>query len=113
MALPAWLHSTVKPLTPGVHRLLLGAAVVLLVVVATVLLAKWGSRGEAQLEQLAEPARRALYYRTLADLELCATSAGRALGDHCTRQAEFIQGFPECDAACQSLVRSWVRIPTR
>lgn len=81
--------------------------------VAVLLWSKWGSRGEAQLERLSGEQRRALYDRTLADLELCATAAGAALADHCTHQAALVVKFHACDAACQELARPWQGLPTR
>jgi len=87
--------------------------VALALVIAGLLWSNWGSRGEAQPEQLSEAQRRALFERTRADLELCATTAGTALGDHCAHQAELIVRFSECDEACRELAQSWQKGPTR
>ena len=112
IALPAWMHRVHGP-SPVTRHALISVAVIGLLVVAALLWAKWGSRGEAQLERLSNDQRRALYTRTLADLELCATSSGVALGEHCARQAAFIVRFSECDASCKNLANGWLSRPSR
>jgi hypothetical protein len=88
-------------------RVLIVTALVLAFVTAALLWTRWGSRRHAQIEQLADADRRALYDRTLADLRLCSTAAGSALKEHCSHQAELILSFSECDAACRELAGAW------
>jgi hypothetical protein len=92
---------------------MIASALVLALVASALLWTRWSSRGEAQLEQLTDQDRRALYDRTHADLELCATAAGSMLGDHCSHQAELILRLSECEAACRELAGAWQKAPTR
>jgi hypothetical protein len=69
---------------------------------------------ERAIRALPDAERKALYQRTLADLEsVCARPHASNLDDHCRDQAEFILQFPECDAACGRLARSQLAHPTR
>jgi hypothetical protein len=103
-----------RPVLPRIPRKILIAIAVAVAFAAAALLWSHGERrGQARLERLSATERAALYRRTLSDLELCATSAGAALGDHCAHQAELISAFPECDAACRELAAPWKAVPTR
>jgi hypothetical protein len=108
-----WLSGRHQSLTLGPRRALIAAALVLAFVTAALFWTRWGSRGRAQIEQLPDADRRALYDRTLADLRLCATAEGFALREHCSHQAELILSFSECDAACRELASPWQARPTR
>jgi hypothetical protein len=113
IALPAWLSGRGHG-SPALSRHFLVAMVLVLALIAAALLwTKWGGRSEPRLDQLPAADRRALYERTRADLELCASGAGAALADHCAHQAELIVAFPECEASCQSLAGRWRSTPTR
>jgi hypothetical protein len=113
VAFPAWIPRSGQPLSGLSRRVLIVTGLVFAFMVAVLLWSRWGSRGEAQLERLSGEQRRALYDRTLADLELCATNAGAALADHCAHQAELILKFHECDESCQELARAWQNALTR
>jgi cytochrome b pre-mRNA-processing protein 3 len=110
---PEWFSGRQHRLSLASRRILIASALILAFAFAVLLWTRWSSRGEAQLEQLSDPERRALYDRTRADLELCATAAGATLGDHCRHQAELILRFSECDAACRELANVWQKTPKR
>jgi hypothetical protein len=59
------------------------------------------------LSHLPSESRKALYARTLSDLELCAGPEGRKVTAHCDHQADFILNFEECDGACKALSAKW------
>lgn len=59
------------------------------------------------LSHLPSESRKALYARTLSDLELCAGPEGKKLAAHCDHQAEFILNFEECDGTCKGLSARW------
>jgi hypothetical protein len=107
-----WIPGRRDSLPPISRRVLIGGALALAFAAVAVLWASAGSHGEAQLARLSDEQRSALYARTLADLELCAT-AGDALGDHCAHQAKLIAEFPQCDAPCRKLAGTWHAVPTR
>lgn len=66
------------------------------------------------LSHLRSESRKALYTRTLSDLELCNGPEGRLLSAHCDHQAEFVLDFDECDSACKALSAKWRRTaPTK
>ncbi len=84
-----------------------------------VVLAIWGvvlvwnrSATAPDVGALPEAQRRALYVRTLEDLELC-TESGATLADHCRHQAALVVLFPECDARCRGLAAPWHAVPSR
>ncbi len=102
-----------KPIPLRARRFWLWLVVLGLLTIAgtTYLMLSW--RSAADVRSLPEEPRRALYERTLADLELCATTAREVLGNHCAHQAEFIRGFVECDANCRKLAAGTRGEPTR
>jgi hypothetical protein len=55
--------------------------------------------------------RRALYRRTIQDLETVCAHRVEALRPHCQQQAEFAPKFPECDEACRKLVEQQFPVP--
>ena len=68
----------------------------------------WSLVAEApHLSRLPPESRKALYARTLSDLELCSGPDGKKLAAHCDHQAEFILNFEECDGACKGLSARW------
>lgn len=89
--------------------------VVLVGVVAVAVPWIWSIVGSLpHLSRLPPESRKALYARTLSDLELCTGPGGRLLAAHCDHQAEFILNFEECDNACKSLSARWRGvIPTK
>lgn len=77
-----------------------------LVVAGTAAYLVWAGGAESRaLRGLPEGERRALYARTLRDLETVCDHPPEALLRHCARQAQFLSEFPECDAACRGLVQ--------
>jgi len=61
-------------------------------------------REAAQLRQLPDGAREALYQRTLAETSsLCRlpAAASGVVRDHCLEEARFLLMFPECDRDCR------------
>jgi len=50
--------------------------------------------------------RHAEFLRTRQEVESVCAKPPPALRRHCQQQALFLSNFPECDAACQELVRS-------
>ena len=75
----------------------------------------WSVAGRLpKVSHLSPESRKALYARTLSDLELCNGSEGRLVEAHCDHQAEFILNFEECDDACKALSAKWRRVmPTK
>ena len=66
------------------------------------------------VSHLSPESRKALYTRTLSDLELCNGSEGRLVEAHCDHQAGFILNFEECDGACKAFSAKWRRVaPTK
>jgi hypothetical protein len=110
-AVSAWLSGSAH-MAPAISRRVLIAIGVVFVLAAVVLWGKFESKSQAQLDRLSAEERHALYRRTLADLELCAT-AGTSMADHCAHQADLILEFPECDAVCQKLAAPWETVPSR
>ena len=82
-------------------------------VVVALLFSRLTAQSEARIEDLSSQQRLELYSRTLADLELCATDAGKALGEHCAHQARLISQFAECDQHCRKLAAAWQSLPSR
>jgi len=87
-----------------------------LALVAAVVFLVWrsGSEGRA-LGRIPVPERRALYEQTFGATEsLCDRArSDPALQSRCEDMAEFLESFPECDAACRALARSVTAHPTR
>jgi hypothetical protein len=81
--------------------------------VLVLLFARFQSGAEARIEDLSDQQRLGLYRRTLADLELCSSDAGKALAEHCVHQAKLITRFAECDARCLQLAAPWQKVPSR
>ncbi len=96
---------------PGIPRRALIAVAIAVALVTGALL--WTSvrliRG-AQVARLPEAQRHALYERTRADLELCASAAGKLIKKHCEHQADLIVEFPECAADCRALAAPWLTL---
>lgn len=91
------------------------AAVISILTGAIIFIWIWNQYSEERaLRALPEAQRRALYLRTLADLEsVCAHPHGSDLDGHCRAQAEFMLQFAECDDACRQLAHRQLQTPTR
>lgn len=89
--------------------------VVLMLAAALIFAWLWSRQAEERaIRSLPEGERKALYQRTLEDLEsVCTPKRAIDLAEHCQRQAAFIVQFPECDAGCAKLARRQRATPTR
>ena len=89
----------------GSRRLLLWLAIAL-GAAGTAAYLVWAAGAERRaLQGLPAEERRALYLRTVQELESACANPPEALRVHCRQEAEFLSSFPECDRACQELVR--------
>ncbi len=82
------------------------AAVLVTLVVLTMLDWKAGKERRA-LDRLPEPARKALFNRTLESVEaVCFSPQRYHFSDYCRSEASFLKKFPECDTDCRTRVRA-------
>jgi len=94
----------------------LGGLLVLVFLFATWLAYLAWSRGEkrAAVEQLAPAERRIAFQSSLESFKrLCVERRDPALEAYCRDQAEVIEVFPECDAACREILAKSRPPPTR
>ena len=82
------------------------AAVLVTLLVLTML--DWKVGGERRaLSKLPEPARRAIFDRTLESVEsVCFSSHRYQFAEYCRVEASFLKKFPECDTDCRTRVRA-------
>jgi hypothetical protein len=66
----------------------------------------WQKEAERRAVRNLPPAERsALFQRTLQNVQSVCVQPRDGLSDYCESQANFLAAFPECDAACDTMVR--------
>ena len=91
-------------------------SLLLLAAIVCVALWRWSRDDETSaIRTLPAPDRRALFDGTLRTLASVCDPQRRPTGldGYCNEQAIFIAQFPECEAACRTLVKGARRPPTR
>ncbi|MFN7974645.1 MAG: hypothetical protein U0166_20230 [Acidobacteriota bacterium] len=97
-----------EPGAGGKRARWLAALVVSAIVIALLALSLSRSRSTTRaLRDLPAPERATLFTREMASFRSLCGAGPRpdALEDRCLEKARFLLQFPECDAACQELLR--------
>lgn len=96
----------VAPAPAGRKRNTVKTALLVLSVVVGLLLWWWSEGAEERaIRELPEPARRALFLRTIENVKSVCRAPEGAMQEFCRDQAHMLLEFPECDETCQSLAQ--------
>ena len=91
---------------------ILGIALIAIAVIGGAFLSHWQT-GQ-QIRDMPMTERRRLYDDTTAMLStVCQHAVGPYLEEHCRSQSQFLARFPECDANCERLCRTFAPRPRK
>jgi len=90
----------------GAPRPTLRPMVLAAFVLAAVAIWIWSQGAERRgFRGLPADERKAVYLRTLENLQTVCASPDLALEEYCREQARVLLAFPECDASCREIAR--------
>lgn len=91
------------------------ALVLIGVVIVTLALWWWDAhRIDREVFETSSAKQNTLYKNALRTFrEVCSNRKGEELYQFCSRQAGFVEGFPECDARCKVYIRRYLPRATR
>lgn len=99
---------------PARRRFLLWMGLAVLLFTIAGLLVHRSTRPAAFLSTLSEPERKALYERSLRNLnDVCSSKSRGGIDAFCREQAELIVKLPDCDDECRKLASPHLKRPSR